>query len=168
MKYSRLPSLWAILSAFVASLIFTPAIHAAVVTTPPANPVSTTNATLNAMVNPGGAATMVYFEYGLTSDYGSFSGTNSLIATNTALAASSLISNLLPGMLYHFRAVASNVGGVVAGSDLTFTTAPAAPTVIVLPAIVLGTNAANGLLSFNSRRPSIPMAILRPVISSTG
>ena len=42
-----------------------------VVTTNPATKVAAFSATLNGSVNPRGATTMVYFQYGLTTSYGS-------------------------------------------------------------------------------------------------
>jgi hypothetical protein len=41
------------------------------VTTNPATNVTAFSATLNGSVNPRGATTMVYFQYGLTTSYGS-------------------------------------------------------------------------------------------------
>src|SRR5262249_959160 len=43
------------------------------VTTQPATSVTVSNATLNGPVNPNGAATTAYFQYGLTTNYDNFS-----------------------------------------------------------------------------------------------
>jgi hypothetical protein len=88
----------------------------------PATAVSFTSATLNGTVNPNGAATTAYFQYGLTTSYGSFSATNSLAATNTALSVSNLIAGLSPATTYQFRLVASNSVGTTVGANQMFTT----------------------------------------------
>jgi hypothetical protein len=46
-----------------------------VVTTLAATGVTATNATLHGTVNPNGSVTTAYFQYGLTTNYGSFSAT---------------------------------------------------------------------------------------------
>jgi hypothetical protein len=92
------------------------------VTTLAATSVSATNATLNGTVNPGGGATTAYFQYGLTKNYGSYTATNSLAATNTTLSVSNLISSLSLGTTYHFQLVAINSAGTSRGGDMSFTT----------------------------------------------
>jgi len=92
------------------------------VTTLPASGVTATNATLNGTVNPNGAATIAYFRYGLTTNYGSFSATNNLGATNATLSVSNLASGLTPGATYHFQLVATNSVGTTLGGDLALTT----------------------------------------------
>src|SRR5260221_89387 len=99
------------------------------------------NATLNGTVNPNGAATTAYFRYGLTTNYGSFSATNSLAATNTTQSVSNLIASLTPGTAYHFQLVATNSAGSASGADLTFTTSRPPPTVTTSPtAVTTATN----------------------------
>jgi len=85
--------------------------------------ITVSNATLYATVTPELSATTVYFEYGLTTNYGDFSTTNILAsdlvdATNVALA----ITGLPPGTTFHFQAVATNSVGTNFGGDSTFTT----------------------------------------------
>jgi hypothetical protein len=115
------------------------------VSTHAASGITGTNCTLNGTVNPDGAATTAYFRYGLTTIYGSFSATNSLPATNTTFPVSDLISNLTANTTYHFQLVASNSLGIGLGSDLTFTTTAAAPTVTTLAATSI--TAANATLN---------------------
>lgn len=92
------------------------------VTTLAASAVANTSAQLNATVNPNAEATTMYFQYGLTTTYGSTSVTN-LIGTTAGTYGLS-VSNLAAGTTYHFRAAAYNYsGGTNYGSDLTFTTA---------------------------------------------
>ncbi len=130
---------------------FTTAIVPPTVTTLSASGLTLTNAALNGSVNPNGAATVAYFRYGLTTNYGSFSVTNALAATNAAVAVSNLVASLTPGTTYHFMLVASNSAGITAGSDLTFTTLVSSPTVATLAASgVTSTNAMlNGTVSPN-------------------
>ncbi len=130
---------------------FTTSIAAPAVTTLAASGISATNATFNGTVNPNGAATTAYFEYGLTTNYGSFSATNSLAATNTALALSDSISNLAPATTYHFQLVAANAAGTTYSTDTSFTTAIAAPLATTLAASAISaTNATlNGTVNPN-------------------
>jgi len=105
-----------------ADLKFTTPVLPAVATTLAASGLTPTNATLNGTVNPGGGATAAYFQYGTDTNYGSFSVTNNLAATNTTLSVSNLISSLSPGTTYHFQLVAINSAGTSLGGDLVFTT----------------------------------------------
>jgi len=101
-----------------------------VVVTQPAGDVTANAATINGTVNPGGAASGYFFEYGLSTNYGTVTFTNQLASGNTDLAVSNGISGLLPGTLYHVRLVATNSAGTAQGSDVTFTT-PATPPLVV-------------------------------------
>src|SRR6185503_5369387 len=94
-------------AAFGDDLTFTTAAADPIVTTLAASAVTTSSATLNASINPGGDTATNYFEYGLTTNYGSFSLTNTLAAGTNPVSANSTISGLSPGSLYHFRAVAA-------------------------------------------------------------
>lgn len=93
------------------------------VTTNAATGVGQAAATLNGVVNPNGAATTAYFDYGLSSGnlnqtvtYGSVGSGNSNVAT------SSQISGLSACTAYYFRARASNSGGTTNGDTLSFMT----------------------------------------------
>src|SRR6185369_14126867 len=119
------------------------------VTTLAASTVTSNSATLNASVNPNGGATTVYFQYGLTTGYGSFSGTNSLGASNGLAAVAASISGLASATTYHFRVVASNSAGTTNGSDLTFTTAASVPIATTLPASTVTSNSATLNASVN-------------------
>ena len=103
--------------------------------------VKPTNATLNASINPNGLAGAWYFQFGSSTNYGSSTSTNLLAANNITIFPSTLISNLAP-TLYHFRAVATNIGGTSVGNDVTFATIAIPPP--QLNNLVL----ANGQLSF--------------------
>jgi hypothetical protein len=80
------------------------------------------NATLNGSVNPNGLSTIFWFKYGLTTNYG---GTTLIIPVTTgftAVPASTLLTGLLPGTVYHYQLVATNSAGLTNGTDISFTT----------------------------------------------
>ncbi len=92
------------------------------------------SATLTATVDPHGAATSYYFQYGTTAAYGSDAPVLDESVPNGALAGSAEgdlevdqhLQGLLPDTLYHFRVVeVSELGGrleAFASADQTFTT----------------------------------------------
>ena len=100
-----------------------------------ASGINPTNATVNALVTPNGAATTVWFQWGATTNYGNFTATNTLSANlNTAQAVSALLSILLPGTTNHFQVVASNSAGTSYGVDLTVITPASLPVAQTLAA----------------------------------
>jgi hypothetical protein len=101
----------------------TPSATAPQATTLAATSIGVSNATLNATVNPGGAVTTAYFQYGLTTNYGSVTTTSNLVAGQTNVNVSIAVSGLTPGTPHHFRVVATNSAGTNAGVNLTFATA---------------------------------------------
>jgi plastocyanin len=102
------------------------------VTTNPANNVAAFSATLNGSVNPRGATTMVSFQYGLTTGYGSTTPVQTQNG-NTLRPVSAGITGLLANRTYHFRIVAQNAGGTSFGADRTFTTLTATGPPVVVP-----------------------------------
>ncbi len=92
------------------------------ITTVAASPVAGTSATLNASVIAGTAAVNVYFQYGLTTSYGSVTTTNQYAANTSSVTVSNLASGLSASTTYHFRAVAANSFGTFNGADLTLVT----------------------------------------------
>src|SRR6476646_5565837 len=123
---------------------------APVVTTNSATKVAAFSAGLNGSVNPRGATTMVNFQYGLSTSYGS----NTPMQTqngNTVRAISANIAGLLANRTYHFRIVAHNNGGTSFGPDRTFTTltATGSPVVTTNPATLIASFSAtlNGSLN---------------------
>ena len=121
-------------ASYGSDLTFTNLSAAPTVTTLAPSNITATGATLNGTVNPGGGVTTAYFQYGLTTDYGSFSPTNALAATNALLNVTNRISGLAPATVYHYRVLAANAAGTNSGSDLTFTNLIAAPAVLTLAA----------------------------------
>ena len=92
------------------------------VTTTTATSVTTTAAQLNGTVNPNGAATTYYFQYGTTTNYGSQTTTASAGSGTTVTSVSASLSGLSSGTTYHYRLAAMNSGGVSYGTDVTLTT----------------------------------------------
>ncbi|MDB6032367.1 MAG: hypothetical protein JWM16_2705, partial [Verrucomicrobiales bacterium] len=93
-----------------------------IVATQPASAITGTSAVLNGLVNPCGTNTSYYFQYGLTTAYGSNTPLASLPAGLASVPVSASLASLAPGVLYHFRLLATNSVGTNAGIDRTFTT----------------------------------------------
>jgi hypothetical protein len=104
-------------------------------TTPPPKPdaislpvtESSEGFTLHGSVDPNGAETTYFFEFGITEAYGqSFPSTPAAIGSgSTPVNVSQLVKGLPPGVPYHYRVVAHNTGGTSFGEDKFFIT-PAA------------------------------------------
>jgi hypothetical protein len=96
-------------------------------TTDAATDLIATNATINGTVNANNSATTNYtatvtFEYGTTTSYGNTkTAVQSPITGSTNNAVSAGIAGLSSNTLYHYRVKATNCGGTVYGSDMTFT-----------------------------------------------
>lgn len=97
------------------------------VTTLAASNITAGSATLNATVNPNGAATAYWFQYGTNASYGSFTTTNNLAAGSTPVSVTNLISGLLQGKVYHYQIVAANTAATSSGVDANFTTLAVTP-----------------------------------------
>ena len=82
-----------------------------------------TGATLNGNVNANGSSTAVTFEYGLTTAYGStVTATPSPVTGTDVKTVSYVLGGLSAGTTYHYRVIATSVGGSSRGADMTFTT----------------------------------------------
>ena len=84
--------------------------------------VTGSGATLQGSVNPNGAATIVFFEYGTTTSYGQSTAVQNIGAGSAPVNVIANLSDLEPGTLYHFRLVATNASGTTRTIDKTFTT----------------------------------------------
>jgi DNA/RNA endonuclease G (NUC1) len=84
--------------------------------------VANTTATLTGTVNPNNQAESAWFEYGLTTSYGTTGPISGTLTGATAQPVSSTLASLSPGTTYHFRLTATNLLGAAAGQDQTFTT----------------------------------------------
>jgi hypothetical protein len=104
-----------------------------------------TSATLTATVYPNSLATAVWFEWGTDTSYGNATPTADLAAGANGVAVSAGLASLSPGQTYHFRAAASNAGGVIYGEDLTFTQSVQAVSMLLTNCTF---DAASGVFSF--------------------
>jgi phosphodiesterase/alkaline phosphatase D-like protein len=93
-----------------------------VVKTRRATDVKVRTAILHGSVNPNGAATTYWFEYGTTKSYGSQTTVKFLRARNHTIEVSATVRGLAPHTVYHFRLDASNSGGSATGADRKFQT----------------------------------------------
>lgn len=92
-------------------------------TTLAASAITDTGARLHAEIRPNQSTTQVWFEYGRNLAYGT--KTAAVPATTDGNGVQSValpVGDLVPGTTYHFRVIATNAGGTVAGQDATFTT----------------------------------------------
>jgi hypothetical protein len=101
------------------------------VITLPATNLGSASATLAGTVNPRGFPSLGYFEWGLTDSYGSRTPPTFVGSGTGEVSISQVITGLVPGQTYHFRAVGRSSGNVVLGEDMSFTTGAASADVVV-------------------------------------
>jgi hypothetical protein len=77
---------------------------------------------LNGAANPAGTNTSAWFEWGLTTNYGSLTPPQSGGSSTTITDFSQIVLGLAPVTAHHYRAVASNSLGVAFGSNQIFLT----------------------------------------------
>jgi hypothetical protein len=92
------------------------------VTTGGAARVTQTSATLTGKVNPNGARTTYFFQYGTTRLYGATTGPADAGSGTRARTAAADLTGLTPFTKYHYRLIAQNSKGTTFGGDRTFTT----------------------------------------------
>ena len=98
-----------------------------IVTTTAAGVPTDSTVTLNASISPNGLATNAFFQYGLTTGYGSTTGTSGMAPGFSFAPVAIPVTGLACNTLHHFRAGATNAAGTTFGGDLTFTTAACPP-----------------------------------------
>ncbi len=126
-------------------------------TQPPSN-VTAVTATLNATVNPNDLSTVVTFEYGLTTSYGSTAAASpSPVTGNTMVNVMAEISGLLPATTYHYRVKTVNSIGTTYSEDKTFTTAGIPPAATTSAATSKSTTGAtlNGTVNANNTSTTV-------------
>ncbi len=98
------------------------------------------SAILNGTANPMNTSATVFFEWGLTTAYGStLAASPSNVTGNTPVAVSANLTGLAPGATYHFRIGATNPCGTAYGADQSFSTSvPPVPTLSQWGLIALG------------------------------
>lgn len=92
------------------------------VMTDAATDLSASAAMLNANINPEGANTQVYFEWGLDTTYGNTSPLQAFGNGFDDVTVSEALTGLSPETEYHFRVVAFNAFGTTVGTGQPFTT----------------------------------------------
>ncbi len=106
--------------------------------------VSPSTAVLEGAVDPNGAATTYYFQYGTSAAYGLSTPVRSAGSGTSSATVSEPLSGLQPRTIYHYRLVAASAGGTVMGAGLTFTTTGSAvPSVITGGVSTVGTTTAS-------------------------
>jgi hypothetical protein len=103
---------------------YTEANYIATPETTDASSITSSSATLNGNVNPGGQSTTAWFEWGTDPTLSSSSSTaaQSAGSGSTVFGFSASLTGLPASTTHYFRAVASNAGGTVRGNILPFTT----------------------------------------------
>jgi hypothetical protein len=115
-----------------------------------ASGIQETQAGLNGTVNPQGAETKYYFEYGQTKLYGTRTASVSAGSGTSNKAAGQTITGLTLEVTYHFRLVATSSAGTTYGEDHTFTTQSAAASG-TSPSAVRDPNTGNQYVFFQGR-----------------
>ena len=81
-------------------------------------------ATLTGTVDPNGADTAYFFQYGQTEGYGLQTGTAVVPAGTAPAPVSARLTGLAPGTVFHYRIVAAHGPFVAYGADATLVTLP--------------------------------------------
>jgi hypothetical protein len=101
------------------------------VVTDPASLIGATSVLLNGRINPRSANGVYplswWFEYGITTDYGSQTPPVLGVTGDIDLAVSAPITGLTVAVGYHFRLVAQTADGTFYGDDKFLTTNPLVP-----------------------------------------
>jgi hypothetical protein len=122
--------------------------------------VSLDQTAVSGWINPHGAATTWYVEYGPDTGYGA--STEALDASDGTqdLSVSTVLTALLPSTTYHYRVVAENEAGTTLGQDHTFVSGKGAnaPLAVTLPAGPVGSGLAvlQGMVNPNNSETSVP------------
>ncbi len=113
-----------------------------VVKTLAASPVYTNDAILNGTVNPEGAATSVWFEWGTDSNLSQFQSTaqQSILSGNSPVSVTFDQGELSSNATYYYRIAANNGGTTQLGAPVGFVTLSALPS----PALLTPANASTG------------------------
>ncbi len=100
------------------------------VQTSPATGITLTSAILNGTGNPNGQSATAWFDYGITTAYGSSTPSFSLSSSYTTISLSSMVTGLAVGTTYHYRLTSKNSFGTTYGGDSSFVTIANPPAVV--------------------------------------
>jgi hypothetical protein len=81
-------------------------------------------------VNPNGVATTAWFDWGITTNFSSSTGLQSLGSGSSNVSVSAALSGLANNRPYFFRIRATNLVGSNSGTNLSFAWNPARPILI--------------------------------------
>jgi hypothetical protein len=104
-----------------------PAVAPPVATTRPAAAITSAHATLNAAVNPKGAPTTAWFEWGTTPTYGNTTPPQMLGESSADVPFSIDLNGLTSNHTYYFRVHATNLLGASLGTGVSFTWSSSRP-----------------------------------------
>lgn len=91
------------------------------ITPQPAINVTSGTVALQSLINPNGADTRAWFEWGTNTDYGNFTPGVELGEGFSQVSCQIELGELVPKASYHYRAIATNRVGTSTGPDRTFT-----------------------------------------------
>ena len=111
------------------------------VTTGDAADITLSTAVLSGTANPKGVTGKAWFEYGPDANYGTTTARQT-VTGSADTTVSARISGLVPGAPYHYRVVAQNNGGIVSGTDRTFTVYNLPPLITTDAAVAFSTYSA--------------------------
>lgn len=111
-----------LMATFAIAAPATAAVTKPTVSTGGASRITQTSATLTGRVNPNGARTTYFFQYGTSNLYGATTGPTDAGSGTNAKTATADLTGLAPFTKYHYRLVAQNEKGTTVGGDRTFTT----------------------------------------------
>jgi phosphodiesterase/alkaline phosphatase D-like protein len=137
---------------------FTTSCAAAEASTNAVTGVSSTSATLNGTVNANSSSTVVTFECGTTTSYGStITAAQSPVTGSSNTAVNAALSGLNTNATYHYRVKAVNCGGTALGGDQTFTTSCTAPSATTDAATNVSSTSAtlNGTVNANNSSTTV-------------
>lgn len=124
-----------------------------IINTVAASGVTNSVSNLNGSANATGTTFNLFFDWGLTTAYGNIaSASPSSVSGNSLNTMTANLSGLTGFTTYHYRARGVTTGGLtVYGNDMTFTTAPNAPTVVTTAATSVTSSSAtlNGTVNAN-------------------
>jgi hypothetical protein len=130
----RTPSFAALLGVLcLLATAATASAAAPVPVTADATNITPVGATLNGTVDPRGAATSAWFQYGLTNKYGTKTPLQDGGLNPGTVPVAATISGLQSARTYHFRVVAENKDGKKFGADRTFKTLAPTTTPVFTP-----------------------------------